>query len=78
MLILQQAQRSPDARQGCHAAVLAELQAGKAAPRVPQGTHRQRLLELARRLACVQALGDEYARVSFSPHVQEWLADLST
>jgi len=69
MLILQQAQGEREARQGCHAAVLAELQAGQGAPRAPQGLRQQRLLELARRLAKVQALGDEYVRVDFSPEV---------
>jgi hypothetical protein len=32
--------------------------------------HRQRLLDLARCWARVQALGDEYARVELSEHVQ--------
>ncbi len=65
MLILHGVASEPEARQGCHAEVLAELQRNPAAT-VPKGTSQQRLLDLAERLARVQALGDGYARVTFS------------
>jgi len=58
------------ARQGSCERVLAELNADREAPRVPAGDYRQCLLNLADRLAYVQAMGGEYARVSFSPHVE--------
>ncbi len=77
MLILQQAQGEREARQGCHAVVLAELQADQGASRAPKGLHQQRLLELARRLARVQALGDEYARVDVSPEMTQQLRSLT-
>jgi hypothetical protein len=35
--------------------------------------HRQRLVKLAKRLARVRALGDEYLRVSLSEHATEVL-----
>jgi len=55
--------------QGCLRQVLAELQRRGAGSKCEEGL-RQRLMVLARRLARVQALGDEYGRVSFSEHVQ--------
>jgi len=36
--------------------------------------YRQRLLELSQRLARVQALGDEYARVEFSGYASSAIA----
>ena len=71
MLIPQQAQRKCRAGQGCYSSAPAELQASQAAPQGSRGLSQQRLLDLAGRLARVQALGDEYARVEFS-------ADLAT
>jgi hypothetical protein len=47
----------------------AELRGHLASPSVVGDGHRQRLQELAKRLARVQALGDEYARVAFSSFV---------
>ena len=58
------------ARQGSCERVLAELDADREAPRVPAGDYRQCLLNLADRLANVQAMGGEYARVSFSPYIE--------
>ncbi|HET6427018.1 MAG TPA: hypothetical protein VFJ30_01315 [Phycisphaerae bacterium] len=55
--------------QGCLRQVFAELQCRGAGSKCEEGL-RQRLIVLARRLARVQALGDEYGRVSFSEHVQ--------
>jgi hypothetical protein len=57
-------------QQGRCGRVLAELNADRKAPRVPAGDYRQCLLNLADRLARVQAMGGEYARVSFSPYVE--------
>lgn len=73
MLVLQHAQSGAAAGQGSHASVFAELQRGCGSSEVPSGLHRQRLLELARRLRRVQALGDEYARVGLSPEMREQL-----
>ena len=74
MLILQQVQSKTQGGQGCHAAVFAELQVKAVSPRIPpDGIHRQRLLELSARLTRVQALGDECARVDFSPQVAQQL-----
>jgi hypothetical protein len=77
MLIGQSAQSEVDPRQGSRATILDELQADREAPRVPAGIHQQCLLNLADRLARVQALGDEYARVGFSPQVEVMVSQLS-
>jgi hypothetical protein len=76
MLIGQLAQSKVAARQGSHAVVLAELESNREAPRVPAGNHQQCLLNLAERLARVRALGDEYARVGFSPQIEAMLDQL--
>lgn len=76
MLIPQRTSGECSARQGSCAEVLAELQANQVAPQIPRGIYRQRLLGLAERLARVQALKGEYARVDFSPHVAERLQRL--
>jgi len=55
--------------------VLAELQRLGAGSSQCKGRLRQRLVVLAERLARVQALGDEYARVGFSEHVESVLAE---
>lgn len=73
MLIPQQAGKS-HRRHGRRPADLAELRSQLAKPSINDDT-RQRLLELARRLARVQALGDEYTRVDFSPHAAAALKD---
>ena len=67
MLISQQAECDLHARQGGPAVSLAELRRQLGEPAKVRNGHRQRLLELAGRLARVRALGDEYARVDFSP-----------
>jgi len=52
--------RSPDG--------IAELRRGLNRPSQLTDGHRQRLLELAQRVARIQALGGEYCRVSLSEH----------
>ena len=69
MLIPRGAGSDRDGRQGCPRVGFAELRRQLANPSKLNYRHRQRLLELARRLARVQALGDGYARVEFSWHV---------
>ena len=76
MLVSQRPTSGSDDRQGCHRAVLSELQRGGAALHSEEGL-RQRLLVLAERLARVQGLGNEYARVDFSRHVQDILTRAS-
>jgi len=66
MLISQQAKRQAPVPQGSGRTKLAELRGQLADPSALSDGNRQRLLELARRLARVQALGDEYVRVGFS------------
>ncbi len=58
-----------DDRQGSHVSFV-ELRGQLAAPSANSDGNRRRLLDLARRLARVQSLGDEYRRVCFSPHVE--------
>ncbi len=66
MLVPQQAQRETGRWQGSPRIGFAQLRRQLANPsRIPDG-HRQRLLDLARRLARVKALGGEYSRVSLS------------
>lgn len=60
---------------GCFRTALAELQSRSAAPSDYQDGLRQRLLVLARRLASVQSLGSEYARVALSQHAEAVLAE---
>lgn len=61
-------------RQGClqrhgrPGSTLAELRRLLETPSAMAEGNRQRLLELSKRLAAVQALGDEYGRVALSPH----------
>jgi hypothetical protein len=76
MLTPQRSQHGYEGRQGCRGLVSVEPEAKAAAPRIPQGIHRQRLLELAERLARVRALGGEYARVEFSPDLARQLGQL--
>lgn len=70
MLIPQQASRVAERGQGRPAVSFAELRRRLARPSSFTDGIRQRLLDLERRLAAVQALGDEYARVEFSEYVQ--------
>lgn len=75
MLIPQEARSGAHGRQGGRRASLAELRRHMAEPSTMDDGHRQRLLELARRLARVQALGDEYSRVTLSEHAAAALPD---
>ena len=66
MLVPQQAQRETGRWQGSPRISFAQLRRQLANPsQVPDG-HRQRLQDLAKRLARVKALGDEYSRVELS------------
>ena len=78
MLISQQAQGEPPRLHGSGRASLAELRRQLANPSCMSDGNRQRLLELARRLARVQALGDEYVRVGFSEQVEAALYGAGT
>jgi len=69
MLIQQDARSETAGRQGGRPITLAELRSQLASPSGLSDGHRQRLLELSRRLARVQALVGEHARVGFSEHV---------
>ncbi|HDY64703.1 MAG TPA: hypothetical protein ENH84_00520 [Phycisphaerae bacterium] len=53
----------------------AELRRRMADPPSMDDGHRQRLVDLARRLARIQALGDEYLRVDFSENAAAILMD---
>ena len=75
MLIPQEARSEPRERQGSPRVSFAELRRCLARPSAMDYVHRQRLLDLARRAARIQALGDEYAGVDVSEHV---LAALNT
>jgi hypothetical protein len=69
MLIPQTASCQTGGRQGRLPVGLAELRRALATPSALGDGDRRRLRELDQRLARVRALGDEYARVSFSPAV---------
>ncbi len=69
MLIPRQAESETAARHGGPHATFAELRRRLAEPSKIDDGHRQRLLELARRSARIQALGDEFARVEVSRFV---------
>lgn len=70
MQVPQIAPSRSDCRQGRRAGEWAELRAQLARPSWLDDGHRQRLSKLARRLARVRALGDEYSTcVEFSPEV---------
>ncbi|NLW86524.1 MAG: hypothetical protein GXY38_06590 [Planctomycetes bacterium] len=73
MLISQQTRHKPARGQGCPPGGLAELRSQLAKPSAVSDGSRQRLLNLSRRLAAVQALGDDFARVDFSPFAAEAL-----
>lgn len=70
MLVSQRPVNGPGEKHGCFRAALAELQRRGAGPSGLEDVLRQRLLVLARRLARVRSLGNEYARVGFSEHVE--------
>lgn len=67
MLVPQEARGRTLRRQGSLGANLGELRRQLGSPSTVDDGNRQRLLDLKRRLARVRALGDEYARVDFSP-----------
>ena len=75
MLISQTVQCELRGRQGRPQATFAELRRELASPSTFSDGQRRRLLELAGRLARVQALGDGYARVSLSPHARSAIQD---
>jgi len=66
MLISQRGASRQTGGQGRPPVSLADLRRQLASPSAHADARRQRLLELARRLARIQALGDEYARVELS------------
>ena len=53
----------------------AELRRQMANPSSMDNGHRQRLVDFARRLGRIQALGDEYLRVDFSENAAAILMD---
>ena len=72
MLDSQRPKSGPSDGQGCHRQVFAELQRRGVESKCEEGL-RQRLMVLAKRLARVRALGNEYGRVGFSENVQALL-----
>lgn len=66
MLDSQKAQGGLNRRHGRRPVSLAELRSRLAGPLGFEGDHQQRLHELSQRLARVQALGIEYARLELS------------
>ena len=74
MLVPQCARSGAASRQGGRRVALAELRRHLSAPSRLGDGQRQRLLGLASRLARVQALGDEYARVELSEFASAALA----
>jgi hypothetical protein len=69
MLVSQSAHGGMNRRQGRRGVSLAELRRQLATPSGLGAAHRQRLIDLRRRLERVQAAGGEYARVSISDFV---------
>ena len=70
MLVSDRATGGPNRQHGRCPVGFAELRRQLACPSGLKDGHRQRLLELARRLARVQALGDKYARLELSEFVR--------
>jgi len=68
MLVSQQASSERNRWQGSRQAGLAELRSQLTELTNIQEGHRQRLLDLRRQLARVQALGGEYSRVEMSEY----------
>ena len=75
MLIHQEARSDAVGRHGRRPVGLSELREYLARPSQMHDGHRQRLLELASRLARVQALMGEHARVDFSKVARLALAE---
>jgi len=69
MLIPQEARSKPPQGQGGPGVSLAELRRCLAEPSAMNSAHRQRLQDLARRVAQIQALGDDFAGVDVSEYV---------
>ena len=69
MLISQRASSDSRVRHGCLQRSFAELRSQLARPSQLNDGHRQRLRDLAQRVARVQALGGQYRRVSLSDGV---------
>ena len=74
MLIIQEAHGEAPRTQGSLRSSLAELRSQLADPTSLSDGNRQRLLDLLRRLARVQALGDAYVRVGLSDSALEALS----
>ena len=74
MLIHQDAQSGASRRQGSRRVSLAELRRQLADPTAMTDGYRQRLLDLAGRLARVQALTDKHAPAELSEYAQRALA----
>ena len=68
MLIPQNAEGKTSGGHGCRTVSLAELRKRLAGPSGIEDVYRQRLLDLAKVVTRVQALGDEYARVGLSEY----------
>ena len=75
MLTSQDAQSDLHQRQGCRGGELAELRSLLARPSLLTDGHRQRLRDLAQRVARVQAMGGEYRRVGLSDSALQALND---
>jgi len=69
MLIPRRAKRERRNWHGGQKASLAELRRILSEPKALNDRHRQRLLDLVKRIARVRALGDEYAGVELSEYV---------
>ena len=72
-MLISQSYSESDSEQGSSPTDFAELRSLLAHPADMDEQHRQRLMVLARRLARVRALGDEYNRVGFSNHAMDTL-----
>jgi hypothetical protein len=75
MLISQNPDEFAD-EQGCSAADFAQLRRQLDDPASLDGRGRQRLMELARRLARVRAMGDKYLRVTFSENSEHAISEV--
>ncbi len=72
-MLIPQSQSEPAGTQGRPRTDFAELRRQLANPSSLNEGSRQRLLDLARRLARIRALGDEYTRVDLSDWATETL-----
>jgi hypothetical protein len=67
-MLISQSQSETIGRQGSRSPDFAELRRQVANPSEMDESSRQRLMDLARRLARVRAMGDEYHRVDLSDY----------